>query len=97
MTHDDHLRQSVGLPELHGEGELRATPDQTAIYLGEENELASTCVHCGWPIFLDTERDEEGELIDVDTAFWQHNDDRFYTPGRPSVCPQITWEDSDRA
>jgi hypothetical protein len=75
--------------------ELHATPDRTNIYMGEEG-LESECIHCGWPLFLDAEPDWDappGKEWPPD-ALWQHNDDRYYTPGKPSVCPKEVWSDA---
>lgn len=74
------------------------TPDRTAVAIrdeigmGEEPYLESTCENCGWPVFLDAEVDDEGELIITAETFWQHNDDRYYAPGEPSPCPTVPWE-----
>lgn len=60
-----------------------ATPptDPGEWWMGEENETAADCVHCGWPVFLDCERDADtGEEIAPHDSYWQHNDDRYYTP-----------------
>ena len=74
--------------------ELVATPNLENIYMDEEQTRASDCIHCGWPVFYDVEPDWERPDPWGQPGYWQHNDDRYYTPGRPSVCPTTVWEDS---
>lgn len=67
----------------------RAEPDPDTLYRGEEGQQHADCRFCGDDIFLDQEFDpmNDGEPTPPDDkAYWQHNDDSRYLPGRLSWC-----------